>query len=108
MSKTKTLLVSVLAVFGTAFFIPAQAQELVPPAQETQAVTVATVNIYDAQITRQDNNSIQLTFDLSNREQIQPDVRYAVQLMKDRQILMDEQIYPETISLNENETIKKE
>ncbi|MDP1833318.1 MAG: hypothetical protein Q8L11_00085, partial [Candidatus Moranbacteria bacterium] len=108
MSKTKTLLVSVLAVFGTAFFIPAQAQELVPPEQETQAVTVATVNIYDAQITRQDNNNIQLTFDLSNREQIQPDVRYAVQLMKDRQILMDEQIYPETISLNENETIKKE
>ncbi|MDP1883863.1 MAG: hypothetical protein Q8L10_00690 [Candidatus Moranbacteria bacterium] len=113
MSKTKLLLISTLAICGTAFFVPARAQEapLAPPEQETQAVTVATVNIYDAQITSQENNAIKITFDLSNREQVQPDVRYAVQLIRqneDQQILVDEKIYPETISLNENETIKKE
>ncbi|MDP1884395.1 MAG: hypothetical protein Q8L10_03410 [Candidatus Moranbacteria bacterium] len=41
MSKTKLLLISTLAIFGTAFFVPAQAQEapLAPP--ELQGPTVA-------------------------------------------------------------------
>ncbi|MFA7209492.1 MAG: hypothetical protein WC120_04365 [Parcubacteria group bacterium] len=111
MRKTKSILASALAIFTMAFFIPAQAQELVPPEQDTQAITVATVNIYDAQIAGQDQNNIKITFDLSNREQVQPDVRYAVQLTKQnqgQQIIMDEKIYPESLSLDENQTLKKE
>lgn len=56
--------------------------------------TVATVNIYDAKIVSQDNNRIKISFDLSNREYVQPDVKYLVQLIREdkdaNQLIIDE------------------
>lgn len=75
-------------------------------------VLVATVNIYNAQIVKQVNNDIKLSFDLSNRELVQPDVRYSVALIREgengSQTLIDEKVYPEVVNLAENQTIKKE
>jgi len=114
MQKLKLISILALFIFTMAFLNPTQAAEnpaITQEAPEAQPILVATVNIYDAQIASQDNNNIKLTFDLSNREQTQPDIRYAVQLIKqdkESQIQMDEKIYPEIINLNENQTIKKE
>jgi len=69
---------------------------------------IATVNIYDTKILSQDNNTIKLQFDLSNREYVQPDIRYAVRLTTDNGDIIEEKVYDEVVSLNENTDIIKE
>ncbi len=79
--------------------------------KNSQSVTVATVNIYNAQIVSQNNNNIKLSFELSNRENVQPDVRYAVDLVKkdnELQSIIDEKVYQNSVNLAENQTIKKQ
>lgn len=111
---TQKIIVSILAIFGLAFFISgANAQNPDPEDvfQETEAVLVATVNIYDAKVVSQDNNNFKISFDLSNRENAQPGIKYAVQLIKQEnnsQSLVDEKVYSETVSLNADTTVKKE
>jgi hypothetical protein len=83
--------------------------------EEAKTTLVATVNIYEAQITSQNENKLEIRFDLSNREKNQPGVRYAVQLLKEEKVneeqinqtLVDEKIYDEVISLSENQTLVK-
>jgi hypothetical protein len=72
---------------------------------------LATVNIYQAKIASQDNNNLKIDFNLSNREKVQPGVRYEVYLVgsdKDNANLSDKKVYDETLTLNENATIHKE
>lgn len=123
MKKTKIFLQAFGLFLWAGFFFAfaavgakAQEQELAQDQEQEQnqeeqyageAVAVATVNIYDSKIVSQDNNNIKLSFQLSNREQVQPDVRYAVQLEKDNSIV-DEKIYPETLNIQENQTLDKE
>lgn len=111
--KIKIILVLALVLFTIAFFNPAKAQETPQeqPQESSQAVVVATVNIFDAKIVSQENNKVKISFDLSNRTNIQPDVRYSVQLVKQeglKQTTVDSKIYAESVTLNENQTIKKE
>lgn len=73
-------------------------------------ITVATVNIHNPKIVDQKGNLVTISFDISNREGAQPQIKYSVQLIKnsDRgQVLMDEKVYDETISLSENDRINK-
>jgi|GEM_PF-1763337 len=75
------------------------------------AITVATVNIYDAKIIEQKDNVFKLSFDLANRVNVQPEIKYAVALIRQDeqgQTKLDEKIYPEIINLGENQTISKE
>ena len=107
--KTLQLLILICVL---AFSTPAFAQEkLSLPSTSQEAILVATVNIYNSKIVSQDKNIFKLSFDLSNRENIQPDVSYAVQLIQKTEnksdSIIDEKIYEKT-NLNENETIKKE
>ncbi|MFA7209398.1 MAG: hypothetical protein WC120_03875 [Parcubacteria group bacterium] len=125
MRKTKSILASALAIFTMAFFIPTiNAQQQLQDEHPTydselnqqesgnlDFIVVADVSVYDAKIISQENNYIRISFDINNRQQIQPGVRYALHLVRQedgKQILVDEKIYPETIVLRENEVIKKE
>lgn len=67
---------------------------------------IATVNILNSKIVSQENNKITLSFLLSNRSKVQPGIKYAVNLTKNgekgAQILIDEKVYSEIISLSEN------
>jgi len=72
------------------------------------AVTVATVNIYEARIIEQKDNVFKLAFDLTNGASIQPDVKYAVQLVDTNNVIADERIYSEIINLRENQSISKQ
>jgi hypothetical protein len=77
-----------------------------------EAITVATVNIYDAKIVSQDGNDITISFDISNREGYQPQVRYGVDLIQQNSdgepSLLDRHVYDDTLSLGPNETVHKE
>ena len=105
------LTINILVVFVLTFFVSSvQAAEIPAPTQKNK-VTVAMVDVYNAKIVSQDKNKFKLFFDLSNHANIQPDVKYAVRLVKEEkgiQVVMDEQIYPEAVNLGENETIPKE
>ncbi len=67
---------------------------------------VATVNIYNAKIVTQADRDFTISFDISNRIGAQPQVKYAMQLMKSSSTtgntLIDEKIYDEVLSLGEN------
>src|SRR3989338_7530408 len=87
--KKILLLVPLLLLLSGASFASAQsAQEA--PHEGPEPVVVATVNIYDAEIVSQQGNIFSLSFDLSNREGAQPAVRYAVQLIDQKQVVADE------------------
>jgi hypothetical protein len=64
---------------------------------------VANLNIHNAQIVDQIGHGINLTFELNNYDYIQPQVRYAVELMQvgpeGEQTLVDRKIYEETVSV---------
>ena len=68
---------------------------------------VAEVNIHNAQIISQEKNKIDISFDLSNGNGIQPQVKYGVQLVQDN-LVVDEKVYDELLNLEENKTISKE
>ncbi|EKE19486.1 MAG: hypothetical protein ACD_8C00151G0002 [uncultured bacterium] len=113
--KIKILSAFLFAVFFSAGNINAQTPPVNPspnvPSAQPKTVTVATVDIYDSKIISQDGSTLKISFDLSNRVGVQPDVRYSLALIEETekgQNLIDEKIYDEKISLNENETLKKE
>src|SRR3989339_1636254 len=68
-------------------------------------VLVAEVNIYDAKLLSSEKNTFRLSFDLSNKRMVQPDIKYAVELTKkndkEETILVDRHIYSEIINLGE-------
>lgn len=99
-------------VLTAAFFLgalPAYAQttaQTVPVSSETYA----TVNIQNATLTSQKGATFTIAFDLSNREGVQPGVRYGVSLVtinKGAVSLFDERVYDDTLTLGVNETVRK-
>ncbi len=72
---------------------------------------IATVNIYEAMVVSQDKNDFKISFKLTNREKAQPDVRYAVQLLKEKDgvynEIVDQKIYNEVVNLGENDSVQK-
>lgn len=79
--------------------------------KQTEAVTVATVNIYNAALANQSSNGeLTIVFDLNNREGIQSNIKYAVNLIQqteNKSILMDQKVYDEQITLGQEETKEK-
>mgnify|MGYP001597968920 FL=1 len=101
--KKILLIIPLVALLSGASF--AFAQEA--PSEATGPVVVATVNIYDAKIVSQQGNVFSLSFDLSNREGVQPAVRYAVQLIDQNQIVADEVVYPDITNLESHSDVIK-
>ena len=70
---------------------------------------LATVNIYNATST-QENNKITISFDITNRVGVQPGVKYAVMLVSEKdnkQTIIDEYVYDEVLNLGEHSSIHK-
>lgn len=75
-----------------------------------QAVLVVTVSIENAKIVSQEGNTFNISFDITNKQIPQADVRYGVRLIKesaDGQILIDEKVYEDSFSLSENTSVSK-
>jgi hypothetical protein len=102
------------AFFITVFVIPgfANAQATSPQNVKTKAdgktVLIATLNIQDAKITGQEGNKLKISFNLFNRENIQPGVKYAV-VLKDAEnkTVIDQKVYDETLTVGPNQTLSK-
>ncbi len=108
--KTKKLLLLFLLASFCLTGLSVSAATQTQPATSQKATRIASVNIYSAKIVSQEKNKLSLAFNLSNREFVQPDVRYAVQLIrqdKAAKVLVDEKVYSEVINLGEKETISK-
>lgn len=77
-----------------------------------KAVMLADVNVYEAKITSQKDNKINISFEIDNGQGVQPGVKYGVSLVKEetgvKQSIVDEYIYPEVLSLSSNSNIKKD
>ncbi|MBD3245130.1 MAG: hypothetical protein GF335_04005 [Candidatus Moranbacteria bacterium] len=75
-------------------------------AQEASSVTV---NIYNAQILNQTANQLQISFDLTNRKDVQPQFYYGIELMnKNKTKVLENQVYKnDPVSLGENDEITK-
>jgi hypothetical protein len=79
------------------------------PASDQQIVVLATVNIYNV-TSAQQGDTVTVSFDITNRVGVQPGVKYGLSLVKETptgQVVVDEHIYDEVLSLGENSSIHK-
>ncbi len=86
-------------------------------ASQPQRVTVATVNAQDLVVSGQEQYSLQLEFNISNREGVQPSIIYAVNLYElgdDKEVFstslnrVDQHVYgDDVVSLGEHDSLHK-
>lgn len=75
------------------------------------SIIIAEVNVFDAKIISQSNQNINLSFGIKNGQIAQANMKYSVSLFKNvsgKEILADEYIYPDNISMSSNSKIIKE
>jgi len=114
--RNKKILASFIVVlsvsFGFSVFAQTPSTPPTPPSLESlenaqESVTLATVNFEDAKIISQNGSTINIEFEISNRENIQPGIKYAVTLEKknaDNTIsTIDEKVYDESLTLQPGE-----
>jgi hypothetical protein len=82
-------------------------------ASTTEAVLIATVNVQDIQLLKQEDNKITLGFNVSNKDGIQPEIIYAVNLLKKEAdktyTVVDQEVYDEdVVTLGTNDKLHKE
>ncbi len=71
----------------------------------SQAVTVATVNIYNPKTTKTNGSQYSIFFDIYNRVGIQSDIRYGIELINiDTSTIVDTNLSNESLTLKEKET----
>lgn len=76
----------------------------------TTISVIATVNIYNAKIESQNGNVFVMSFDITNRQGVQPDVKYSIVLSRTSngvQTTFDEHVYDEVLNLGENSLVHK-
>ena len=97
-----TGLISLMLLFSAA---AALAQEDPPINSNQEAIVLATVNIDNAKIISRNGNDFKISFDLSNTKNVQPDVRYGIQVYRkegNEKFVVYQNIYKEILSLPEN------
>jgi hypothetical protein len=85
--------------------VTSYAQESLPP----QGEPVATVNLQDASFV-QDGHTFTIDFDISNRVGVQSGIKYGVALVETTQagqVIVDEHVYDEVVSLGENSRVHR-
>lgn len=105
------LIVASVFFFAVPFFVSAQQTAVPLPDKlaDNETIALATVHIYNAAFT-QNENTFSLSFDLTNERGIQPGVKYSVVLVQKTatgQVIVDEHVYDETINLVENSSVHK-
>jgi hypothetical protein len=101
---------SLTALLVGALLLPVSVLAQTPAPETGKVIVAATVNIYKARIITQQGNSFDVSFDISNRDGIQPNVKYSaflIQKATSGQVVYGEQVYDETITLGVNSTVHK-
>lgn len=111
MRLSKFSFIIALLVFSVIFSEKVIAETL--PAQEkseSKTIVLAKVNVQDASIVSQEENTLVLSFNINNREGAQSGVKYGVRLVEkigNQQKTIDEFVYPEILSIPTNSNIPK-
>ena len=101
----KLLMKSVFVLFIALSFLSISSAQNSDVSLGANSVLVATVNIYNVNATKIDQNNYQLSFDINNREGIQSDIRYGVELIrKSDNVVIDTDLENVSLTLGENET----
>ena len=80
-------------------------------AGQAQVIILADVNIKDAYVTSQEGNLFNIKFSIFNGKGIQTGVKYGARLVSatpQGQVVVDEKIYPEVLTLYEDQVLNKE
>jgi 4-hydroxy-3-methylbut-2-en-1-yl diphosphate synthase IspG/GcpE len=92
----------------------AQKKGLERASQPTQNVAqpqvLATVSIQNAKLEKQTTEELIMTFDLNNRDLVQPNIKYAVKVVDQadgKNVVVDLKTYDESVTIAANETISK-
>jgi hypothetical protein len=107
--KISRFSLAVLLVSALIFPVSALAQTSAP--ETGKVVVIATVNIQNTQIVSQSGRVMTIAFDLTNREGIQPAVKYGVSLIQSSaagKLVADEKVFDEVLTLGEGANIHKE
>lgn len=101
----KLLTKSVLVLFIAFSLINFTSAEDAGVSLGGNSVLVATVNIYNSLATKIDQNNYQISFDINNREGVQSDIRYGIELIrKSDNLVADTYLENISLTLGENET----
>ena len=78
--------------------------------QSSESILVATINVYNATTSKINTSSYKVSFDLNNRENIQSDIRYGVELKNQKGETLDRNIANQALTLfaGENKNISLE
>lgn len=109
MRLTKIYSIIGLVIFATFFAVNSYAEEEKPEV-EGKTVTLAKVNLQGAKIISQEGNTINISFNLNNREGAQSGVKYGIKLLEiaeGRDMVREEYVYPEILSLPSNSITEK-
>ncbi len=71
---------------------------------------VATINIQNTALLSKDNHTMEIAFSLSNRMGVETGIRYGVKLVSTGpkgQVVADEKVYDDTVTLGENASVTK-
>lgn len=110
-SSLSFFVLCLLIVATPAFGAPTTTKALAKdPVVTGTATLIASVNIREAKIISQDGNAFNISFNITNGEKAQAGVKYGVRLVSvttKSQVVADEYVYPEVLSLSANSTTQK-
>lgn len=110
MRLIKFSLITTILVLSTVFTASATAENIPQEESNSKTIVLAKINIQDAIIVSQENNTLNLSFNINNREGAQSGVKYGVRLVEKTQQgqkTIDEYVYPEVLSIPANSNIIK-
>ena len=108
--KSLFLLTLVSLVFGLGINVQVSNAEVLNDGSGNFKILSRT-SIQNPKLISQIGNNFVISFDMSNKENAQPDLKYGLQLIKDSengQTIIDEKIFSEVFTLGPNETITRE
>jgi len=108
--KSLFLLTLVSLVFGLGINVQVSNAEVLNDGSGNFKILSRT-SIQNPKLISQIGNNFVISFDMSNKENAQPDLKYGLQLIEESengQVIADEKIFSEIFTLGPNETITRE
>ena len=108
--KSLFLLLSISLIFGLGTNIQISNAEILSDNPGNFKILSRT-SIQNTRLMSRTENNFVISFDMSNKEGAQPDLKYGLQLIEESengQVIADEKIFSEVFTLGPNETITRE
>ena len=112
MKLTKFSLIAIVLIFSFAFSIKVMAEEKISTEKKLEGKTIvlAEINVQDAKIISQTGNTLEISFNINNKQGAQSGVKYGIRVVDKEskvQKTIDEYVFPEVLSVAANSSISK-